>query len=254
MLENLVVRPVGVGEDARYVVIAGGRRLTAMKALAKDGAVAADFPVPCRVCGDGALPRELSLAENTVRVAMHPADQVETFRRLADDGATAAGIAARFGVAIRTVEQRLRLGGAAPVLLDALRAREIDLETLTAFAVTADQGRQTAVWEQMKARGYPPASWEVRRMLTEDRIPATSDLARFVGDRFRKALAERGIEPCIPGRRKRPVACDAELYKRRNLVERMFGRIKDWRRIATRYDRCAHTIAICIAATVIFWL
>ena len=181
LLENLVVRPVGDGEDTRYAVIAGGRRLAAMKALAKDGAVAADFPVPCRVCGDGALPRELSLAENTVRVAMHPADQVETFRRLADDGATAAGIAARFGVATRTVEQRLRLGGAAPVLLDALRAGEIDLETLTAFAVTADQGRQTAVWEQMKARGYPPASWEVRRMLTEDRIPATSDLARFVG-------------------------------------------------------------------------
>ena len=181
LLENLVVRPVGAGEDARYAVIAGGRRLAAMKALARDGAVAADFPVPCRVCGDGAIPRELSLAENAIRVAMHPADQVETFRRLADDGATAAGIAARFGVATRTVEQRLRLGGAAPVLLDALRAGEIDLETLTAFAVTADQGRQTAVWEQVKARGYRPASWEVRRMLTEDRIPATSDLARFVG-------------------------------------------------------------------------
>ncbi len=39
-------------------------------------------------------------------------------------------------------------------------------------------------------------------------------------------------------------------------IERMFGRLKDWRRIATRYDRCAHTFmsAICIAATVIFWL
>ena len=64
----------------------------------------------------------------------------------------------------------------------------------------------------------------------------------------------RSAEPCIPGRRKRPVACDAELYKRRNLVERMFGRIKNRRRIATRYDRCAYTFAICIAATVIFWL
>ena len=39
-------------------------------------------------------------------------------------------------------------------------------------------------------------------------------------------------------------------------IERMFGRLKDWRRIATRYVRCAHTpiSAICIAATVIFWL
>ena len=39
-------------------------------------------------------------------------------------------------------------------------------------------------------------------------------------------------------------------------VENMFGKIKGWRRIHTRYDRCAHTLmsAICIAATVIFWL
>ena len=182
LLENLVVRPLGgEGAAARYAVIAGGRRLAAMQALAGDGALAADFPVPCRVCGDGALPRELSLAENTVRVAMHPADQVETFRRLADDGAPAAEIAARFGVGVRTVEQRLRLGGAAPVLLDAYRAGAIDLETLTAFAVTADRGRQTAAWEQVQAQGYRPTAWQVRRMLTEDRLPATSDLARFVG-------------------------------------------------------------------------
>ena len=77
-------------------------------------------------------------------------------------------------------------------------------------------------------------------------------------DRFREALVERGIEPCIPCRanRKKPVAYDAELYKRRNLIGRVFGRLKDWRRLATRYDRCAHTFfsAICIAATVIFWL
>jgi len=64
--------------------------------------------------------------------------------------------------------------------------------------------------------------------------------------------------PCIPGRknRKQAIQYDAGLYKQRNHIERMFGRLKDWRRIATRYDRCAHTFmsAICIAATVIFWL
>ena len=80
----------------------------------------------------------------------------------------------------------------------------------------------------------------------------------YDSDRFRNALARRNIAPCIPGRRNRkvPVPYDADLYKQRNLIERMFGRLKDWRRIATRYDRCAHTFfsAICIAATVIFWL
>ena len=80
----------------------------------------------------------------------------------------------------------------------------------------------------------------------------------YDSDRFREALTARGLAPCIPGRanRKTPVVYDKALYKRRNLVERMFGRLKDWRRIATRYDRCAHTFfsAICIAATLIFWL
>lgn len=80
----------------------------------------------------------------------------------------------------------------------------------------------------------------------------------YDSDWFREALSELGIVPCIPGRanRKAPIQCDADLYKQRNRIERMFGRLKDWRRIATRYDRCAHTFmsAICIAATVIFWL
>ena len=80
----------------------------------------------------------------------------------------------------------------------------------------------------------------------------------YDSDWFREALTDLEIEPCIPGRanRKAPVLYDTDLYKQRNRIERMFGRLKDWHRIATRYDRCAHTFmsAICIAATVIFWL
>lgn len=75
---------------------------------------------------------------------------------------------------------------------------------------------------------------------------------------FRKALAARGIEPCIPSSRsrKQPYAYDKAVYRQRHKVGNLFAKLKDWRRIATRYDRCAHTFfsAICIAATVIFWL
>ena len=124
---------------------------------------------------------EVSLAENSVRAAMHPADQVEAFRRLADAGSTAAAIAARFGVSERTVEKRLRLGNAAPVLLEAYRAGEIDLDTLMAFAITTNQARQSAVWETVSQRGYRPGAWQIKRLLTEDRVPATSAIVRFVG-------------------------------------------------------------------------
>ena len=183
LLENLVVRPHDPGQDGavRYAVIAGGRRLTALTDLAGEGVLSADVPVPCRVIDNGAADAELSLAENVVRVAMHPADQVQAFGALAHDGATVADIAARFGVSERTVEQRLRLGNAAPQLLDAYRADEIDLETLKAFAVTTDRERQMAVWERVKDQGHRPSGWQVKRALTEDRVPAASAIAQFVG-------------------------------------------------------------------------
>ena len=183
LLENLITRSMEPGADGpgRYAVIAGGRRLAAMQALAAEGALDEDQPVPCRMIGGIVAAEEVSLAENSVRAAMHPADQVEAFRRLADAGSTAAAIAARFGVSERTVEKRLRLGNAAPVLLEAYRAGEIDLETLMAFAVTTDQARQSAVWATVSQQGYRPGAWQIKRLLTEDRVPATSAIARFVG-------------------------------------------------------------------------
>ena len=75
---------------------------------------------------------------------------------------------------------------------------------------------------------------------------------------FRQALTARGIEPCIPSKTNRivPIPHDPALYRQRHKIEIMFGRLKDWRRIHTRYDRCAHAFmsAIALAATVIFWL
>ncbi|MDE0334723.1 MAG: ParB N-terminal domain-containing protein [Defluviicoccus sp.] len=180
LIENLVVRSDGPSGGS-YAVVAGGRRLAALKALAADGVLDAAHPVPCLVVKGDAASSELSLAENVIRIAMHPADQVAAFTKLAKSGVTVAAIAARFGISARLVEQRLRLGNAAPELLDAYRADKIDLETLKAFTVTTDHRRQMAVWEQVANQSYRPAPWEVKRLLTEKRIPANSAMARFVG-------------------------------------------------------------------------
>jgi transposase len=71
-------------------------------------------------------------------------------------------------------------------------------------------------------------------------------------------LKDKGIKPCIPGwtSRGKPIKHDKRRYKRRNRIEIMFGRLKHWRRVATRYDRCAKTFlsAVALAATVTFWL
>jgi transposase len=68
----------------------------------------------------------------------------------------------------------------------------------------------------------------------------------------------KGYAPVSPGRkqRKKTVKYDKRRYKRRNRIEIMFGRLKDWRRVATRYDRCPKVFlsAIALAATVIYWL
>lgn len=94
-----------------------------------------------------------------------------------------------------------------------------------------------------------------------DRLPPAQEL---IGHRsydsapFRQALKARGITPCIPSTRSRkiPIPHDATLYRQRHRIEIMFGRLKDWRRIAMRYDRGAHAFlsAIALAPNVILWL
>ena len=75
---------------------------------------------------------------------------------------------------------------------------------------------------------------------------------------LREAFQHKEAKPCITGRRScaTTVKHDKRRYKRRNHIEIMFGRLKDWRRVATRYDRCPETFfsAVALAATVLFWL
>jgi transposase len=78
----------------------------------------------------------------------------------------------------------------------------------------------------------------------------------YDADWFREALIDKKIVPCIPGRKSRdkPVKYDRRRYRKRNRIEIMFGRLKDWRRVATRYDRNPNVFisAIALAAIVIF--
>ena len=75
-------------------------------------------------------------------------------------------------------------------------------------------------------------------------------------DRLRSGLKETRISLCIPSRKncKDPIPHDAERCKSRHKVEVMFGRLKDWRRVATRYNRSPMVFLSALAALVIFWL
>ena len=76
----------------------------------------------------------------------------------------------------------------------------------------------------------------------------------YDADRFREALKDKGIHACIPDRRQRRTTVKYD--KRRNRIGIMFGRLKDWPRVATRYDRWPGVFlsAIALPATVIYWL
>ncbi len=80
----------------------------------------------------------------------------------------------------------------------------------------------------------------------------------YDADRLRTWLADKGIEAVIPGRSARAIVypLNRAAYRRRNVIERMFGYLKNWRRIATRYDRLAvnYLAAIVLVATVAQWL
>ena len=75
---------------------------------------------------------------------------------------------------------------------------------------------------------------------------------------FREELDQQGISAVIPSRsnRKKPIPHDQEAYKGRNVIERCFGRLKDFRRIATRYDKLAlnYFSSVCFVAAVVYWI
>ena len=77
-------------------------------------------------------------------------------------------------------------------------------------------------------------------------------------NKLRRFLTEQAIDAVIPSiaRRKPLIPYDPLVYRRRNLIERMFGRLNDFRRIATRYDKLARNFlaGIVLAATSLWWL
>ncbi len=140
ILQNLIVMPMA-GDG--FEVIAGGRRLRALQALAKAERIAVDYPVPCLVKDDAEAITEISLAENVQRQAMHPADEFVAFARLVEEGVPVEDVAARFEVARTVVEKRLKLGRVAPKLLNEYRKGNLNLEAIMAFTVLCGAPHKT---------------------------------------------------------------------------------------------------------------
>ncbi len=181
LLQNLVVEPERDDEDhetGKYLVTIGEGRRLAHRLRVKRKEIKKTEPVRC-VLDTKHDAHEISLAENVVRTNMHPADQFEAFRRLADErGMSAEDIAAHFGVTAHVVRQRLRLGAVSPKLMQVYRDGGLTLEQLMAFCLTEDHVRQEQVFESLS---YNRDASMIRRMLTETQVTARDRRARFVG-------------------------------------------------------------------------
>lgn len=176
LIQNLTVRKAPKGQ--KFEVVAGARRLAALRLLVKEGNFAKDIEIPCNVL-DAERDTEISLAENTQRERMHVVDEVLAYRQLVEDGLAAEEIAARFGQSVITVRQRLKLANLSPKILDAMRADEIGIEQARALAITDDHAAQEAAW--FERDGWSRNAANLRAALTSEHVRSNDRLARFVG-------------------------------------------------------------------------
>jgi ParB family chromosome partitioning protein len=153
LLAHLIVHKIGKPRG-HFGVLAGGRRLRAMQRLRDRGQMDAETPIDCEIReADDSTSTEISVIENTGRVALPPVTEFRAYARLAEEGADEAAIAQRFSTTVLQVRQRMRLGQLHPTILDALEQRVITLDAAKAYASVSDVSLQRRVFERQEAVG-----------------------------------------------------------------------------------------------------
>jgi ParB family transcriptional regulator, chromosome partitioning protein len=182
MLQYPVVEPE-LGPKGKptgdYLINAGEGRRLAQLLRVKRKEIKADEPIRCILDTEHSA-TEISLAENAIRSDMHPADQYEAFATLhSEEGKSAEDIAARFGVTAAVVRQRLKLGAVSPKLRALYRKGDMNLDQLSAFAITEDHERQERVWKELPP--FNRSRESILRALSEGQVRSDDRRAVFVG-------------------------------------------------------------------------
>lgn len=182
VLQNLIVKP---SKNKKFEVIAGGRRLAALKHLQKKKVFKGSDPVPCRVI-EGENYAEISLTENSQRVNMHAADEFMAFQKMVDEGKTIKEIAISFGVVQNVVKRRLKLAGVSSIIIDAFKADKLSLDCVMAFTVSDDLEKQNACFNALSPNRL--SARLIKGFLLENCISSDDPLVKFVGLKdYRKA-------------------------------------------------------------------
>ncbi|UWQ19787.1 ParB/RepB/Spo0J family partition protein [Jannaschia sp. M317] len=190
LLNPLIVQKTEVDGKPAWGVLAGGRRLAAMRQLCEDKNAkgwTARAKIACRTIGDDvAAATAITVAENVTQAPMDPLDEFEAFARMMETGGhDIDSIAALFGVERRRVTERLRYGRVHPDIRRAARAKDISLDVMKAFAAHPDHGMQWAVFEATE--GQYRQAWTIRDRLEKAGIKLGSGLGRYVEAEYRAA-------------------------------------------------------------------
>jgi ParB family chromosome partitioning protein len=174
---------VGRGKSRRlaFGVSAGERRRRALRLLQDRGRLPADHEVACKLIA-AERAREVSVAENSAREPMHPADEFEAFKALVDEGKGIEDVAVAFGVSLLTVQRRLKLAAVSPKLVLLYRQDDgkINLDQLMALAIGDNHAAQERAWFEAHEWDRTPAA--LKRRLTAGEVEAAGNaLVRFVG-------------------------------------------------------------------------
>ncbi|WP_224826776.1 ParB/RepB/Spo0J family partition protein [Cognatishimia sp. MH4019] len=165
-------------EDGTIGIVAGGRRMRALKLLAEqDGKAQVVASIPVRLAADEAQAEIWANAENTARIDLDPADEIRAYGRMAQSEATAEAIASAFGVTVAHVKGRLKLAGLPEAALDALKTQQINLTSA----------------QRMTTANDPKLVFEALQLIAEGRIETTRQLDHFLHPKAVTAKDRRAV-------------------------------------------------------------
>ena len=177
--------------EKKYEVVAGGRRLQALQLLAKNKVIDPNVYTVRVNLIEKSNATEISLTENAMRADLHPVDQFGAFKKLVDDGTSIEDVAASFSVTPAVVNRRLRMASAAPEVLEAFKAGDIDLDRVMAFCTTDDHKVQKSFLKKSywSAHGI---RHEINKLVNG--IDSDDRLVKFIGLDAYKASGGQVIE------------------------------------------------------------
>lgn len=236
LLQGLVVAPVTVGDTkGKLLVVAGGRRLNALRALNEAGTWPDNRQVPCRLLSGTENMAEISLAENEVRAGMTPADYIDAWYEMLKKGATEAEIAARWGYTPHTVRQYVKMAGIHAKIRAAFREGLVTKEAMQVFT-TLDKRRQITTFNSLVkehgglAEGNIMRAWWVRDRLDRKRVEINCDRAKYVGiEAYEKAGGK--IDEDLFGNRGKGTAWIADVALLDRLVVAKIKRSTTYKRL-----------------------